>query len=349
MATIREVAKAASVSSTTVSHVINGTRYVSEAVRTRVLGAINALGYQHNVLARSLRRGETHTIGLILPDSANPFFAKVGRSIEAAAFDLAYSVVLCNSEGNLAREQHYTEVLTKKQVDGIIFVAAGDRTKSLSVLLGRRAPFVVIDRDLPDVRADAVLADNRQGGHLATRHLLALGHRRIACISGPSNVTPSAERVTGYRQALTEADLPIQENLILRGDFHLESGWAAASELLRRPIPPTAIFACNDLMAIGAIRAAAELARRIPEDLAVVGFDDIELSAYSVPPLTTILQPTADMGRRAVQLLMDRIGDPGLPHRREIFPTTLTVRASCGARTGPQAETTSCSRVSILS
>jgi LacI family transcriptional regulator len=349
MVTIREVAKAAGVSSTTVSHVINGTRFVSEGVRARVLGAMSALGYQHNVLARSLRRGETHTLGLILPDSANPFFAKVGRSIEAAAFDLAYSVVLCNSEGNLDREQHYTEVLTGKQVDGIIFVAAGDHTKSLSVLLGRGVPFVVIDRDLPDAKVDAVLADNRQGGYLATRHLLGLGHRRIACISGPSNVTPSAERVTGYRQALAEADLPVQESLILRGDFHLESGWRAASELLRRPAPPSAVFACNDLMAIGVMRAAAELARRIPEDLAVVGFDDIELSAYAVPPLTTVVQPTSDMGRRAVQLLMDRIGDPGLPHRREIFPTTLTVRASCGGRPRAGLETTSCSRVSILS
>ena len=349
MTTIREVAKAAGVSSTTVSHVLNGTRFVSEGVRGRVLTAMHALGYQHNVLARSLRRGETHTIGLILPDSANPFFAKVGRGIEAAAYDQAYSVVLCNSEGNLAREEHYTEVLTQKQVDGIIFVAAGDRTKSLSVLLDRGVPSVVIDRDLPDAKVDAVLADNRQGGYLATRHLLALGHRRIACVSGPSNITPSAHRVTGYRQALAEAGLPVDEHLILRGDFQLESGWAAASELLRRPAPPTAIFACNDLMAIGVIRAAADLSRRIPEHLAVVGFDDIELSAYSVPPLTTVLQPTTDMGRRAVQLLMDRIGKPDLPHRREIFPTTLTVRASCGGRLRPELETTSCSKVSILS
>jgi len=342
MATIREVAKAAGVSSTTVSHVINGTRFVSEGVRVRVLNAMNGLAYQHNVLARSLRRGETHTVGLILPDSANPFFAKVGRGIEAGAFDLGYSVVLCNSEGNLTREQHYTEVLTKNQVDGIIFVAAGDRTNSLSGLLDRGVPFVVIDRDLPDIKVDAVLADNHQGGHLATRHLLALGHRRIACISGPSNVTPSAERVTGYRQAMAEAALPIQESLILRGDFHLESGWAAATELLRRPGPPTAIFACNDLMAIGVMRAAAELARRIPQDLAVVGFDDIELSAYSVPPLTTVLQPTMDMGRRAVQMLLDRIRDSELPHRREIFPTTLTIRASCGGRPGPQSEKNPC-------
>jgi LacI family transcriptional regulator len=349
MTTIREVAKAAGVSSTTVSHVINGTRFVSEGVRVRVLTAMHALGYQHNVLARSLRRGETRTIGLILPDSANPFFAKVGRGIEAAAFDRAYSVVLCNSEGNLAREEHYTEVLTQKQVDGIIFVAAGDRTGSLSLLLDRGVPSVLIDRDLPDAKVDAVLADNRQGGYLATRHLLALGHRRIACISGPSNISPSADRVTGYRQALADAGLPVDETLILRGDFHLESGWAAASELLRRPAPPTAIFACNDLMAIGVIRAAADLARRIPEELAVVGFDDIELAAYCVPPLTTVLQPTTGMGRRAVQLLIDRIADPELPHRREIFPTILTVRASCGGRPRPAWETPSCSKVSILS
>jgi LacI family transcriptional regulator len=333
MPTIREVACAAGVSSTTVSHVINETRFVSEVVRTRVLDAIKDLGYQPNVLARSLRRGETRTIGLILPDSANPFFAEIGRCIEAAAFDFDYSVVLCNSEGNLRREQHYTEVLTTKQVDGIVFVAAGDHANSLSILLDRGLPFVLIDRDLPDVKADTVLGDNHQGGYLATRHLLALGHRQIGCISGPSNVTPSAQRVTGYRQALTEVALPIEESLILRGNFHPESGWAAASKLLRRPTPPTAIFACNDLMAIGVIRAAADAGRRIPEDLAVVGFDDIELSAFTAPPLTTVRQPTTDMGRRAVKLLTDRISSRELPHRREILPPTLTIRKSCGGRT----------------
>jgi LacI family transcriptional regulator len=335
MSTIREVAQTAGVSPTTVSHVINGTRFVSDAVRARVLNAIKRLGYRPNVLARSLRRGETRTIGLILPDSANPFFAKIGRGIEAAAFDLGYSVVLCNSEGNLSREQHYTEVLTKKQVDGIVFVAAGDRANSLSILLERALPFVLIDRDLPDVKADAVLGDNHQGGYLAARHLLALGHRRIGCISGPSNVTPSADRVTGYRQALSDADVPIEEPLIFRGDFHPETGWAAASELLRRPDAPTAIFACNDLMAIGVLRAAAELARRVPADLAVVGFDDIELAAFTEPRLTTVRQPTTEMGRRAVELLIDRIGSRDRPSRREIFPTTLTIRASCGgARIG---------------
>ncbi len=332
MPTIRKVAQAAGVSPTTVSHVINQTRFVSETVRARVLSAIEDLGYQPNILARSLRRGETRTIGLVLPDSANPFFAKIGRGIEASAFDLGYSVVLCNSEGTLRREQHYTDVLTKKQVDGIVFVAAGDHANSLSVLLDRGVPFVLIDRDLPQVNADAVLSDNHQGGHLATRHLLALGHRRIACIAGPSNVTPSADRVTGYRQALTEAALPIEEGLTFQGDFHPESGRAAALKLLGQPNPPTAIFACNDLMAIGVIRAAAELARRIPEDLALVGFDDIELATFTEPPLTTVRQPTTEMGRRAVQLLIDRIGRRELPSRREIFPTTLIIRSSCGGR-----------------
>ena len=330
MTTIREVAKVAAVSPTTVSHVINGTRYVSDGIRARVLSAIKRLGYQHNTLARSLRRGETHSVGLILPDSANPFFATIGRGIEASAFDLGYSVILCNSEGNLRRERHYTEVLTKKQVDGIVFVAAGDHAQSLSILLELRVPFVLIDRDLPHVSADAVLGDNKQGGYLATRHLLGLGHRRIGCISGPSNITPSADRVAGYRQALTEAVLPNDEGLIFQGDFHPMSGRMAALELLDQPKPPTAIFACNDLMAIGVIRAAAELNRRIPEDLAVVGFDDIELATFTEPPLTTVRQPAAEMGRRAVQLLIDRIRNRELPSRREIFPTVLTIRSSCG-------------------
>lgn len=329
---MREVAKKAGVSPTTVSHVINNTRYVSEEVRTAVLAAMEELDYRPNELARSLRRGQTMTVGLILPDSANPFFAEIGRSIERAAFDLKYSVILCNTEGDLERERLYVDVLRKKQVDGIIFVAAGDRTESLHRLLRRKFPIVLVDRDLPGVKVDAVLVDNHHGGRLALEHLLTLGHHRIGCIAGPSNVTPSAERITGYRQALENAGVSFDPKLVIRGDFHPNSGREAALAMLAQPDPPTAIFACNDLMAIGAMRAAAESGRRIPNDLALVGFDDIELASYTTPQLTTVAQPTVEIGQIAIQFLIERINNGKLPARRKQQLPELVIRGTCGGQ-----------------
>lgn len=330
MPTIREVAEKAGVSPTTVSHVINQTRFVSPEVRERVQRAMKELGYRPNALARSLRRGETLTLGLILPDSANPFFAEVGRAIESAAFAQGYSVILCNTEGDLEKERLYTRVLCDKQVDGMIFVAAGDQAGSLHELLERELPVVVVDRDLGDVEVNAVLTDNLDGGYRATRHLIEKGHRRIGCITGPSHLTPSAERVTGYRQALREAGLPIDETLILRGDFHPASGRAAARAMLQRNEPPTAIFACNDLMAIGALQAAVELGLRVPEDLAIVGYDDIELASFSIPALTTIAQPKVEIGQRAVETLLQHIADRSLPATRTVLPVSLILRQSSG-------------------
>src|SRR5512138_3382191 len=214
MATIREVAESAGVSYATVSHVINNTRFVTPETRERVLDAMAELNYRPNALARSLRQGKTNTIGLVLPDSANPFFAEISRSIEDEAFKKGYSVVLCNTESDMTRELFYVDLLSKKQVDGIVFVAAGDQADSLDFLLGRNMPVVMIDRNIPDVEVDAVLTDHPLGGWLATHHLIELGHTRIACIAGPSSITPGAERLIGYRKALEEAGIPFDENLI---------------------------------------------------------------------------------------------------------------------------------------
>jgi LacI family transcriptional regulator len=304
MPTMREVAEKAQVSPTTVSHVINNTRFVSEDVRDRVLAVMKELGYRPNALARSLRRGITFTIGLILPDSANPFFAEVGRSIEESAFQYGYNVILCNTEGSYDREQIYVDLLIEKQVDGLIFVAAGDQSESLRSLLEEDVLVVLIDRRVPGIDVDVVLSDNRQGGYLATRHLIDLGHSRIACLAGPSNVTPSSERVTGYLQALREAGLAPDEKLIVSGNFRAESGFQIIQDLLRLPEPPTAVFASNDLMAIGAMRAAAQNGLRVPEDISIVGFDDIELASYVIPALTTVRQPKSEMGKAAVELLI---------------------------------------------
>ncbi|MCS6907641.1 MAG: LacI family DNA-binding transcriptional regulator [Anaerolineales bacterium] len=328
MPTIREVALRAGVSTTTVSHVINNTRFVSPEARQRVLEAMAELNYRPNVLARSLRRGETRTLGLILPDSANPFFAEIARAIEDSAFKAGYNVILGNSESELEKEQVYVDVLVKKQVDGLIFVACGDHSPSLQPLLDENLPLVVVDRRLSDLEVDTVLTDNFQGGWTATQYLIELGHRCVACITGPSNLSPSAERVVGYRRALEESGLAIDESLICRGDFHPRSGYVAAKELLNHQPPPTAFFVCNDMMAIGALRALSEAGLRVPEDCSVVGFDDIELASYVTPPLTTIRQDKTGLAETAVQLLLERIATPGLPSRTHVLPTQLVERQS---------------------
>jgi LacI family transcriptional regulator len=332
MATIKQVAAHAGVSSATVSHVINGTRYVSEPVQEQVRKSMNDLGYRPNALARSLRSGYTHTVGLILPDSANPYFAEVGHSIENAAFEAGYSVILCNTENDFEKESFYMDVLTKKQVDGVIFVTTGEGSDSLKNLAEIGTPTVVMDRDFPGLELDVVLADSFQGGYLATQHLISLGHKRIGCIAGPSSINPSFRRVIGYKQALQAANLDVEPELIMNGDFHPKSGWDVARAMLSQPDAPTAIFACNDLMAIGALRAAVELGLQVPDDLALVGYDDIELASYTNPSLTTIKQPKVEMGLAALNFLLGRIKNKQSAPQRALLPVSLVIRGSCGSQ-----------------
>jgi LacI family transcriptional regulator len=329
MSTIREVAKKAGVSYATVSHVINNTRFVSPETRSRVQLAMTELNYRPNAVARSLRSGRTNTIGMILPDSSNPYFAEIGRAIEEEAFHSGYSIILCNMELDPAKENLYIEVLLKKQVDGIIFVATGDQLPLLDLLKEQEIPAVMIDRDLPDVAVDTIITDNQQGGYQATRHLLELGHRRIACITGPSSrIYPSGGRITGYRQALEDAGVDYDESIVCLGDYHPRSGMVITENLLKDLQRPTAIFACNDLMALGAIRAAKKAGLRIPEDLSIVGFDNIDLANFINPPLTTISQEQACLGVWATQALVRRITGKNLPYLKEKLPTRLIERES---------------------
>ena len=332
MATIREVAERAQVSQATVSHVINNTRFVSSEVRERVMAAIAELEYQQNSLAKSLRSGKTLTIGLLLPDSANPYFAEIGKAVEDAARHLGYSVILCNTEGDTERESFYLDVLYQKRVDGIILVSVGIPTHAVESLQKHKLPLVAVDRDFPDYGIDSVLTDNLAGAILATRHLINLGHRRIACITGPSFINPSSARITGYLQALQEAGISADERYVVTGDFHPESGWKAAMSLLSLNDRPTAILTCNDLMAFGVLRAAAEMGLRVPEDLALVGYDDIELAAYYTPALTTVAQPKNEMSQMAVEILVKRInGENGGPVKQTLQPV-LVIRKSCGMK-----------------
>lgn len=337
--TMREVAERAGVSVTTVSHVINKSRPVNTQTRTRVEAAMQALGYQPNMLARSLRRGVTHTIGIVLPDSTNPYFAEVVRGIEDTSFDQGYSVILCNSDNDLEKEHHYTSLLVEKQVDGIIFVAAGLSAENIEALQVRGIPLILVDRQVPGVQVDTVLADNRLGGWMATNHLIELNHQVIGCITGPAGVRSSSERIDGYRRAMETAIYKLEPDWIVEGDFQYQSGYEGAKALYNQRPSPTAIFACNDLMAIGAYRFAHENKLLIPEQISIVGFDDVRLAAYTNPPLTTIHQSKHEMGSRAAELLMERILDRELEPRQEILSTKLVIRDSTTYLPVPEGET----------
>jgi LacI family transcriptional regulator len=329
---MRDVADKAGVSVTTVSHVINNSRPVNPETRNRVEQAMQVLRYQPNVLARSLRRGKTHTIGVILPDNTNPYFAEVVRGIEDTSFAQGYSVMLCNSDNDLDKERLYTNVLIEKQVDGIIFVAAGLSEENIHNLQKRGVPSILVDRQVPGVMIDSVLADNQAGGYLAANHLIGLGHTAIACISGPRGLRSSDERIAGYRQALESAGINAPPRWIVEGDFQYQGGFAGAEKLLTGDPRPSAIFACNDLMAIGVYRYAHENQLRIPKDISVVGFDDIRLAEYSNPPLTTIRQSKGVMGTRAAKLLLERIANGNLVIKQDIIPVQLIVRGSTERR-----------------
>jgi len=326
--TIKDVAQRAGVSVTTVSHVINKTRFVSDELKQKVLKAMEELSFKPNAVARSLRVKESNTIGLIIPDSTNPYFAEIGWGVEYSSRKHGYSVILCNSDDDLQKEESYINVLIEKQVDGIIIVAAGSSTAHLISLQERNIPTVMFERDSPDVKIDSVQVDNKIGGQIATRHLIELGHTRIACITGPREVTPSYSRFDGYKEELERNGIEIRKEYIIKGDFKPQGGYEAAEELLNLAQPPTAIFACNDLMAIGVSRAVIERGMKIPGDISLIGFDDIYLSKYTNPPLTTIKQPRLAMCEEAVNCLLSRMQDLQRSASSIVVNVELVKRAS---------------------
>jgi LacI family transcriptional regulator len=216
-----------------------------------------------------------------------------------------------------------------KQVDGVIFIASSSQTESLQTLIKDRIPVVVADREIPDLDVDRVLVDNFQGGYEATKYLLYLGHRRIGCITGPSDITPSAERIKGYKQALADADIPLDEDLIVKSNFQFEGGKVAMSQLLALDPQPTAVFICNDAMAIGAMGIAQSSGLHVPQDISIVGFDDIVQASASWPPLTTIAQPIEEMATITTNLLIQNIMGSHAPEKKRIvLKTELVIRGS---------------------
>ncbi len=327
--TIKDIAKRAGVSIATVSYVVNNSRWVSPELRERVQSAINELGYYPDVNARSIKTQRTSTIGLIIPDNANHFFAEIAKGVEDAGFEAGYSVILCNSNSMVEREIAYINLLLSKRVDGVVFGATSKGVEHARRLVEQSIPTVIFYREVENLNIDSIRIDNVDAGFKATQHLIDLGHRKIACIQPRSPITPSAGRVLGFRKALLEAGLEADEDLMPVGDNLINGGGDAVMRLLQTKKCFTAIYSTNDAMAIGAMRAARDAGYRIPEDISIVGTDDILLARYSEPPLTTVAQPKQEAGVMAVKFLIERIEKRHEDCPREFtLPTELIIRKS---------------------
>lgn len=332
MATIKDVAALAGISYTTVSHVLNKSRPVSEPVRLKVEAAIAELDYVPSAVARSLKARSTATIGLLVPNSVNPYFAELARGIEDGCERNGYCVILCNSDDNPKKQRSYLRVLLEKRIDGLIVASVGEDSDLQGSLARVRTPMVIVDRAVEGVEADLVRIDHELGAYLATRHLLELGHRDIAYIGGPASTSVAQLRQAGFQRALSEAQIAVTDEWIVSSDFTSLGGYAAAAQLLdgRRP---TAIFAANDMIGIGVLRAAAERNINVPGELSVIGFDDIQLSRYVFPALTTVGQSIRELGESAAALLLSRIAKPlqGVPEQRIVAPK-IVLRESTAPR-----------------
>ena len=332
-ATIRDVARLAAVSTATVSNVLNNSRSVAATTRERVLKAVEALGYSPHPAARSMRAGTSRMLGLIVADIINPFFTELVHSVEHAAHAKGYSVLLCNSDEDLDREQQYLQVLRAQRVDGIILAATGHSSKERAAALSRmRVPVVLVDRGFAEFGLDAVILDNRRAALEAMRHLLGYGHRRIAMIGGPLTLSTGAQRLAGYRESLLEAGVAYDESLVRDAGFREQAAYEAACALLASKRPPTAFFGANHLIAIGIMRAISDAGLRCPEGVSVVSIDDFAWANAFQPRLTVVAQPVEKMGQTAVGMLLGRIdGSASGEGRTEVMAPLLVVRDSCCA------------------
>ena len=331
MITRNDVARHAGVSAAVVSYVVNdGPRPVAAATRERVVASMRELGYRPNAVARSLKTQRTGVLGLIMPDTANSYFAQLLREIELAATQRGLALLVANSLGDPDREQSYAHAFLDRRVDGIALVCADPGTSVVRLVRDAGVPFVTVDRDTT-AAASGVRVDNAAGGELATRHLIGHGHRRIAVLRGPERLPTAAERVVGWANALAGAGLPASRALISASSgFSRHSAYEDALRLLAVRRPPTAIFATADEQALGVYRAARATGRTIPDDLAVVSFDSAETAPYLVPGLTAVRQPIAEMARAAVGRLVEQLEQAGDRTTTDVFPVDLAVRGSCG-------------------
>jgi LacI family transcriptional regulator len=329
MSTIRDVAKRAGVATMTVSRVINNSGYVSEATRAKVEAAIAELGYVPNMLGPSLRFNQTNTLALVLTDITNPFWTTVARGVEDAAQEKGYSVILCNTDESIQKQDQYLTMLLKRRIDGILFVPADNKGEPVRLIQKQKVDVVVLDRDIPDVTVDIVRGDSFDGAYQLAQHLVGLGHKHIAVLSGPKNIFTSIERVAGFRQAMEEANLTHNLENIYWGSFSQSLGCEIAEQALKANPRPTAFLAVNNFIANGALQTFAQAGLRVPEDISLVSFDDIPAIINPVPFLTVAIQPAYEMGYQATQLLLARLLKEGpKDHQKIILPTKIFIRQS---------------------
>jgi LacI family transcriptional regulator len=331
MVTIRDVASKAEVSIATVSRVVNGNRPVHPDIRDRVLKAIEELDYRPNYLARGLRQHNTSMIGLIIPDNSNPFYAELARAIEDAGFAAGYSVILCNSDLSEEKQQAYFDVLLSHKVDGVILInMLLPPLNSIERIRTENIPMVVTNVDPLEPKMDQVIVDDR-GGYLAGQYLLRLNHRHIGCITYSQPLSFINSRIVGFRQALAEAGIELTTEDFAIGNGRYESGYKVMQELIQRRPNLTAVFVFNDLMALGAIGALHAMGMRVPEDVSIIGYDNIAFAADFEPALTTIAQPIAAIGQGCITLLLERIQQPDKQPAHITLPVELIERSSCQA------------------
>jgi LacI family transcriptional regulator len=338
---IKDVAKQAGVSTATVSHVINETRFVREETRQKVIEAIEALNYQPNAIARGLVTSSTQTIGLVVSDIRNPFFTAVARGVEDEINRYDYHTIFCNTDEDPAREDDYLRLLSSRQIDGLIIAPTGVQSERLVQMIKTDIPIVLLDRTSPGIEAPFVRVDNEGGAYQAVRYLVELGHRRVGVLAGLETMSTMRARVKGYYHALAEANIPLDQDLVVHADPRFFNGqfngnnqlvptaYHALQRLLDLPEPPSALFVANNQMTLGALQALRQRDLPCPTAISLISFDDLDWAPFFSPPLTVVRQPTYELGKTAAELLIQLINkepiEPPVP-----LPVQLVIRGSCG-------------------
>ncbi|MDO4625694.1 MAG: HTH-type transcriptional repressor PurR [Pasteurellaceae bacterium] len=329
MATIKDVAKMAGVSTTTVSHVINKTRHVAEETKQTVLEAIKHLNYSPSAVARSLKVNTTKSIGMIVTTSEAPYFAEIIHAVEEHCYRQGYSLFLCNTQNNPEKIKNHLDMLAKKRVDGILVMCSEYTADSLDLLQNfGELPMVVMDWGPNNSNTDIIQDNSFTGGYLATKYLIENGHRKIGIICGELTKTTARTRYEGFLQALREANLPLNPDWVQEGFFEPEDGYECMNRILALPEHPTAVFCCNDVMALGAIAVISEKGLRVPDDISIIGYDNIHASRFYAPPLTTIHQSKYRLGEQALKILFERISSKQKMRESIYLTPELVVRQS---------------------
>ncbi len=332
-ATLRDIARHAGVSVTTAHRGINGKGELNEETRQRILDAAKELGYVRNETARSLVSGRSNTIGMIVTDNASPVYAGIVRGVESVVKSAGFGLLLCNSADDPGEALSCLELLRSKQVDGVLITPVQSDLAELDYLRDAHIPYVLLLRTFDNALDDVVVTNNEAAGRAAAGLLVELGHRRIGHIAGPAHISSARGRLAGYTQALQDGGLPVDPNLIVYAPFTTEGGYRAALDLLNRDDRPSAIFSANDMQAVGVMKAARELGIRLPDELALVGGDDIELAEFLEVPLTTFHQPAFEIGSRGAELLLSRlVGDAKEPQQIVMTPQLIVRQSSGGPR-----------------